>query len=288
MNKGRFRRLYFEPMIHGGFLNLLRSVLFTIRIKELKLSLLPHVGNTSVTDSDSFKNYGIICKYLANSPDFRHFRRIRTIIDVYDHVTYYQAKQYIEIISRRNHISLLNDNCELGQPMKYKFKGVNFSISTLNTRYSKVCSDIKYLFPNLEFNSVAEIGGGFGGLAYKFKNIPNYTLYDLPEVNELSKKILERSLHLKNISFMDGRDPQSNDFELVISNYAFSELSRNMQKTYLDRIILRAEHGYITWSPVSFFSLDGYSLAELIRILPKAQIMDERPLTGARNVIIYW
>ena len=172
--------------------------------------------------------------------------------------------------------------------MKYKFKGVNFSISTLNTRYSKVCSDIKYLFPNLEFNSVAEIGGGFGGLAYKFKNIPNYTLYDLPEVNELSKEILEKSLHLKNISFMDGRDPQSNDFELVISNYAFSELLRNMQKTYLDRIILRAEHGYITWSPVSFFSLDGYSLAELIRILPKAQIMDERPLTGARNVIIYW
>lgn len=36
--------------------------------------------------------------------------------------------------------------------------------------------------------------------------------------------------------------PASNDFELVISNYVSSELSRNMQKIYLNNIILRAEH----------------------------------------------
>lgn len=52
---------------------------------------------------------------------------------------------------------LLENNCELGQLMKHKFEGVNFSISTLNTKYSKVCSDIKCLSPHLEFNSVEEI-----------------------------------------------------------------------------------------------------------------------------------
>ena len=48
------------------------------------------------------------------------------------------------------------------------------------------------------------------------------------------------------------------------------------------------KHGYITFSLVSEESIDGYSLAEIIRRIKRANIMDERPLTGARNCIIYW
>ena len=48
------------------------------------------------------------------------------------------------------------------------------------------------------------------------------------------------------------------------------------------------KHGYITFSLLSEESIDGYSLAEIIRGIKRANIMDERPLTGARNCIIYW
>jgi putative sugar O-methyltransferase len=289
MNLGEFRRSYYETLIHGGILNLFRSVYYRSKTVDLQIKPETNIGNTSITDSILFRNYPETCTYIANSDSFNYFRRIKTIINVYDHVTFFQATQYIRILAQRNHLNFLGNAPALGKPFLYKFKGVQNKISTLETRYSKIFSDIKILFPDIRFKNVCEIGVGFGGLAHMFNDVESYTLYDLPEVNELAKLYLKKS-NVPNIyKFQDGRKPFDNSkFDLVISNYAFSELTREMQDLYLQNILLNSVHGYITWSPVSYFSADGYPVADLLRIISNAQVMDERPLTGARNLIIYW
>jgi len=186
-------------------------------------------------------------------------------------------------------LNFLDNEPALGRPFIYKFKGVKNEVITLNTRYSKVFSDIEMLFPDVKFKNICEIGDGFGGLAYKFRDVESYTIYDLPEVNQLANFYLDKSNTPNIYKCRDGRKSiQRSQFDLVISNYAFSELTREMQDLYIENILLNATHGYITWSPVSLFSLDGYPVADLLRIFTKAQVMNERPLTGARNLIIYW
>ena len=88
--------------------------------------------------------------------------------------------------------------------------------------------------------------------------------------------------------FLDGRKPIEKISDLVISNYAFSELTRSVQEIYLQNLILKSARGYITWNSLSERELSGYNLAELIRLIPNSQIIPERPYTGSGNVIIIW
>ena len=86
-----------------------------------------------------------------------------------------------------------------------------------------------------------------------------------------------------------GKSPFKNEnFDLVISNYAFSELNRNVQKLYLENVLQKTSRGYITWNNLSFKKLGGYSLAELLDLLPGSRYRDENPLTAIGNVIITW
>jgi hypothetical protein len=76
--------------------------------------------------------------------------------------------------------------------------------------------------------------------------------------------------------------------DLVISNYAFSELSRELQKQYLENVILPSKRGYITWNSSSVGHEKCYSIDELVRAIPNSRIKAEVPNTGVGNVIIFW
>ena len=73
--------------------------------------------------------------------------------------------------------------------------------------------------------------------------------------------------------------------DFVLSNYAFSELTRTNQDKYLKKVILNSPRGYITWNNLS---PNGYSLAELISVIPGSQTVPENPLTAEDNTIIVW
>ena len=118
--------------------------------------------------------------------------------------------------------------------------------------------------------------------------LSSYTLYDLPPVLDLSKKFILENKVLGNFNYIDGRYPKITKSDLVISNYAFSELSRSMQDEYISNVILNSPRGYITWNPLSWRDLGGYSSAELIKLIPKSQIFTEKPSTYPGNVIIVW
>ena len=121
--------------------------------------------------------------------------------------------------------------------------------------------------------------------------LTSYSLFDLPEVLELSKRYLGKFGKdiIDKIKFIDGTVIDTNDtYDFVISNYAFSELVRSIQDSYLEKVILKSRAGYMTWNSLSYEKLDGYSLEELLQKIPASMAIEEKPLTKEKNCIIIW
>ena len=263
---------------------------------------------TSASDNGAYPEF---C-YAASKHDevFANFRRHPIYTQVLEHVTPEQGKNYLEIILGNTDLKLdvdkwkiLLKNDSAGNPniVTYNFGGNSITCSPTTLRYIKVLSDIVSLFDTDHINTVAEIGAGYGGQCRVLMNvlpITEYSLVDLPEVLALDEKFLntvglpESSLKRGGGRYIDGthlyHDVSS---DLFISNYAFSELIRPVQDAYLEKIVLKAKAGYITWNggvTVPTFGTDGYSLEEILSIIPNATTIEERPLTAPQNCIIVW
>jgi hypothetical protein len=78
------------------------------------------------------------------------------------------------------------------------------------------------------------------------------------------------------------------DYDLVISNYAFTELSRELQDVYLRKVILRSKRGYITYNQLTPPHYRSYDRDELVEIIDGARVIPEAPLTWENNCVIVW
>ena len=129
-----------------------------------------------------------------------------------------------------------------------KLKSIIFSPTTC--RYIKILADLQDLFRSLNHMRIIEIGGGYGGqcsIIYKMFKPASYTIIDLEPCLKLSRRYLEtlgiHGVHYVPMSDLD-KTHINGDFDLVISNYAFSELSKSVQTEYVAKIISRASRGY--------------------------------------------
>jgi putative sugar O-methyltransferase len=264
--------------------------------EQFNVPLVYKVTNTSFTDSDKIATFGSLCA-IASTDDkiFKKFRLSRVLIQALDHVSIKQGYGYLQEIIKiapwnTDFKHALKQIDSLGNPIKYKFNGYGF-FSPTSLRYLKVHLDLTYLFHSLNELDIVEIGVGFGGQAM-LTNIlshPNsYSLYDIPPVLDLSQKFIKESKVRGNFIYYSGIIPEKLKSDLVISNYAFSELNREIQDLYLKNVILNSKRGYITWNYISEYYYDGYSLADLLRIIPGSQMITEKPLTSPSNAIIVW
>lgn len=119
-----------------------------------------------------------------------------------------------------------------------------------------------------EGGTVVEIGVGFGGLAAMNAIVSNATtiMIDLPPV-AVAAMLQMRELGLGNFASNDQSKATAGDV-CFISNYAFTELSREMQDAYVDVFIRHAERGVIL-SNASVFadhmrSRDNNQIIELL------------------------
>jgi len=287
-----FRAVYFllENGIKNFILHSRNKKLFNVENKREK------INQTSFTDSDKMASYPWLCE-LASTDDhiFNKFRRSQILVEILDHVSLKLGKEYIIEILKYGQftdefIKVLNKIDNLGNPRKYYFKPFGTFSPTL-LRYLKVYLDLEFYFGSLQKFQIAEIGVGFGGQAslISLQDKPeNYWLFDIPPVLTLAEKFINKLNAPGTYEFFDGRKPVEKIPDLVISNYAFSELTRDTQKKYLQNIILKSPRGYITWNNISEIEFAGYSLAEIVRLLPSSQIIPERPYTGSGNAIIIW
>jgi len=255
---------------------------------------------SSITDNGVYPSF---CLMAANEDElFKNFRNDTLYTKVLEHITFRLGQRYLDVIMKEDRPQFTKadweDFCKndlYGNPQlfRYDINGNSTIISSNTLRYIKVLSDIVDLFDVKKLNTIAEIGIGYAGQCRLMMNyirtIEKYALFDLPEVLQLAKRYLESYGSTAKVEFIDGTKPYHTDarYDLVISNYAFSELTRSAQDAYLDNIILKSDAGYITWNSLSFEELDGYSVDELIGKIPGSSIMPEEP-GGIKNCIIIW
>ena len=79
-------------------------------------------------------------------------------------------------------------------------------------------------------------------------------------------------------------------YDLVISNYAFSELPSALQKSYIKKVLVNSTRGYLTMNSglLGVHSAGKLSLKELRELLPPFEIYEEKPNTYEFNYIIAW
>lgn len=250
-------------------------------------------GGTSISDAGL---YPLFCALAATDDDvFRRFRRSLIYRQILEHVDVRQGWAYLNEIERSGPlldqtIPLLESDI-IGNPWRHSFATYGtFSPSTL--RYLKVAADLAKHFGSLSGMSIAEIGVGYGGQCRLIEGTwptARYELLDLPEVLSLAQRFLLASgVDLSNVAASDGRDPHTGSFDLVISNYAFSELHRDVQERYWERVISGSPRGYMTYNHISPPEYDSLKATELAARIPGSRLVPEEPRTHPENVILIW
>jgi hypothetical protein len=78
-------------------------------------------------------------------------------------------------------------------------------------------------------------------------------------------------------------------YDLILSNYAFSECKKEFQDEYLERVLRPATRGYLT---CNYCDPATYSKAEILerlkKIVANVEEVSEEPLTSPNNYIVVW
>jgi trans-aconitate methyltransferase len=141
--------------------------------------------------------------------------------------------------------------------------------------------------------SVVEIGCGYGGQAAvlnRMFGIRDYTCFDLPPVLELIERYL---VEVSDLEIRRGDlAEKAYKWDLVISNYAFSELRRDLQIHYMENILLKSASGFMIMNSgltnKTGRSTGKLTITEIREFLPNLRIVEETPLTGPDNYVILW
>ena len=254
-------------------------------------------GNRSVSDNGLY--VASIQESLNSYKNFIKFKRDLRYQAILEHCTYEVGLAYLEIIKKESpefikRIDIFKENDLVGGATTYKYKDIGL-ISPSTLRYIKVASDIKNIFGEIIGDRIAEIGCGYGGqllIADKVLKFKQWDFLDLPPVLALSSKYIEHhtlSSSYHPISLNQHRGDV--DYDLVISNYAFSELPSKLQQMYIEKILSKSKKGYLTMNSGkenSVFKDNKLSLGDLKKYLPSFEIIEERPLTAKDNYIIVW
>ncbi len=250
------------------------------------------------SDSEGGEYVAGIVNTLKNQQNFDNFKQDASYQMVLEHVSEQEGEDYLKIVSARDDgllekaLSTVLQSDAIGNPTKYRYEGYDIPLSPTTIRYLKVASDLKALFGE-NLGNVVEIGCGYGGQAYvndQLLEVELATLFDLPVVNKLIERYLDALLLDGAYKTQVINQAQPKDFDLVISNYAFSELPAILQDAYIKKILSRSARGYLTMNSglSGARSAGKLSLAALSEKLPPFEVYKEEPLTAPYNYLIVW
>ena len=247
---------------------------------------------SSISDNSDY--VGIVNAAAHDDIIFAKFRSNRKYRLILEHVTHKLGDKYLselkndefkikETLGRIRNIDLM------GGPIRYRFSEIG-KVSPTTIRYMFVHNELVKLFGDMDGFKVVEIGGGFGGQAAVSKALNStleWHIYDLPTVSKLQQKFLERC-GIKSVSFHSGLEIEESKGDLLISNYALSEVSRDLQLEYMNKVVLNCSRGYMAWNLLSETETGGLSVKEVLEIIPGSSAVDEVPLSHIGNVVIAW
>lgn len=169
---------------------------------------------------------------VKNITTFKEDERLHAI---FEHCPKSIADEYYKVIpDELLHKGFTNDF--YGSPKLHNYGQKKFSTSTL--QYIGVLAKLIELFGSLDGMRIVEIGGGYGGQCRTIFDVYKpecYHIIDLPEVCELQRRYCQAESYTQ---------PTGQEYDLVISNYALSEVLDN--KLYIDEVVNKSKCGYIT------------------------------------------
>lgn len=262
-----------------------RSLMWDVQIADGKMQ-----GSLSNTAS-----YVEVCSQaVLNDQIFTKFRSCKSYRKILEHVSPRTGEKYLRMLNQDGvpfkTLTSLSTRLNLGGPAAYRFKILG-RISPTSIRYAKVHEDLRNLFGSLENYSVVEIGCGYGGLAVQLaygEQLEYFAIADLEPVEKLAMKYIGGVLPEKKSLIRRASAVDVDQIDLVISNYAFSELTRDLQDEYLEKFILRSKRGYMIYNHINPSEFKSYSARDICEKIPGAQLKQEIPLTDETNVLIVW
>ena len=281
-----------------------RSILdFFLRLRNYVRRRIFHVGIFTINSEDSDSSstfYGrAVERIISSDRKFRRFRRIYDYREILEHVSLKQAHKYIERVNQvdpsifKNYKNFINNDF-VGMPYRYSIPNIGlFSPTTI--RYIAVLVELRKIFGENFGGHIVEIGVGYGGqylVMEQKQKIQSYSMYDLPSVQNLTEKYLKQKTTTNKVVMRNFQDETNICFDLVISNYAFSELPKPIQLEYVEKVLSKAKKGYMIMNSgrtnETGRSTGKLSLDELKVLLPPFEILEEIPNSSPDNYVIVW
>lgn len=257
------------------------------------------VNNITPISLSNNKDYPQFCLNASfNNEMFFNFRQNSCYQQILEHITYPLGLKYLNEIKKLNpslldekNIQEFKKNDNIGSPVLFEYNDINISGTTL--RYIHVLAQIIKLFGSLNAQNICEIGVGYGGqcrILSSYFNINSYTLVDLKPVLLLAQKYLDNYPLKTCISYKTMNElPVEKQYDFVISNYTFSEISREFQEIYMHKIIKNSKSGFMIMNQITDKSYNSYTKDELLAQIPNnPEIIEEVPLTHPDNYILVW
>ena len=178
--------------------------------------------------------------------DFKSEPKYSSIVGMCDD---FQARIWLERVEKElpqviEKLDTFKKNDAIGNPpLWHSGKYGMISPDTLH-RLNTLC-DIEKYFGGLNNKNAAEIGVGYGGLCFalsSFYDIKSYELVDLDNVVALSKKYL-------SALGVEVNSCETEDFDLVISEFCIAELDNKGISDYFQRYIQKSKAIYLMMNP---------------------------------------
>lgn len=253
--------------------------------------------NNLLTYSESQNGtYPQLCLLAAqNDTIFNTFRRHPAYRAIVETLWYEAGKLFLQEINTKypHLLPYFKKICAedvVGSPQSYLYPQIGI-ISPNVLRYIKIVGDLIEEFGSLTQFNILEIGGGYGGQCKAINDIcgfKNYTIIDLQEVTPLISRYLSH-FSIQNITTINSNDNFiQKQYDLVISNYAFSEINRKEQQLYIEAFIKQVPYGYMVYN--HFHHINPLSLNEFVELLRKqnkqVRVIQEDP--SRMGDIIIW
>tara|TARA_B110001452_G_C15117418_1_gene389498 strand:- start:169 stop:921 length:753 start_codon:yes stop_codon:yes gene_type:complete len=249
--------------------------------------------NSSFSDNNDYPSF---CKKASNDDNFfRSFRSNPVFDSIVDVLNHEAGKKFCEHLKSKYPRSLVkieeyrkNDN--IGSPRVYEYDDFGI-ISPSTLRYVNILFHIEELFENLNDFNIVELGIGYGGqsrLINESFNTSSYSFIDLPEVLGLAKRYLSNFPSSSDLFFYHIDNLKIKQYDLFISNYAFTELRRDLQDFYLENVILKSDRGYMIYNDINPKDFNSLKKDDLVKLIPNSKVLPEIPMTSEKNCIIYW
>ena len=210
------------------------------------------IDNWTCLDQTATMSYADVCREASENDEiFKKFKQDSRYTAILEHVSVKQGFDYLnEILRYEINIHLVEkfkENDIQGSPTLFNYEGFFGKVSPSTLRYVKNALEIDLFVGEDDVSRVAEIGGGYGGLCKTLSCLCDYSeyhIYDMLEASNLQNKYLSTFDIYSKVIIHSVPEPTEN-IDLVISNYAYSELNEELQDLYYRNVIVNSKKVYM-------------------------------------------